>query len=546
MGSYVVLDGTGLDAESVAAIADREAEPTVLPEAFARAERSWHTARRVAEAGRLYGRHTGVGANRGVPVDPADQAGQDLRLLRSHAGGIGAPLPARQIRAMLAVRANQVLAGGSGIQPAVVTALVEALRLGVHPAVREYGAVGTGDLTALACTGLALIGEEPWVRGEGAGPVAGEEPHAGAASAAGASAAGAASAPEAASAAGAAASVPGASFAGAASAQGEAEPARIVLGQGDALSLMSSNALTLGQAALACHDLGVLLQATHAVAALSLAAVGGSPEAYAAPVHELRPYPGARRAAAEVRRLLALPDIPTTTGRRIQDPYGFRAFPQVHGQATEAAAALARILAVEVNCASENPLISEDGGADGGPAAYHHGGFFAAPLGLALDQLSLTVLQTAQLSVARLTHLSEPEMTGLRAFLATGPATSSGIMVLEYSASSALAEIRASAAAPASAGHAVLSRGTEEAASFASQAARQALRTVDAYRQLLACELVAAVRALRMRTEPLPEAPVFAVLGAGMSAALPLSTEDRSLSGDVHAAAGLLRTLAEL
>ncbi len=526
MGSYVVLDGTGLDAESVAAIADREAEPTVLPEAFARAERSWHTARRVAEAGRLYGRHTGVGANRGVPVDPADQAGQDLRLLRSHAGGIGAPLPARQIRAMLAVRANQVLAGGSGIQPAVVTALVEALRLGVHPAVREYGAVGTGDLTALACTGLALIGEEPWVR-EGPGP---------AAVASGASVASSASS---------AASVRG-PIGGSGAVQGEPEPAPIVLGQGDALSLMSSNALTLGQAALACHDLGVLLQATHAVAALSLAAVGGSPEAYAAPVHELRPYPGARRAAAEVRRLLGLPDIPTTAGRRIQDPYGFRAFPQVHGPATEAAAALARILAVEVNCASENPLISEDGGADGGPAAYHHGGFFAAPLGLALDQLSLTVLQTAQLSVARLTHLSEPEMTGLRAFLATGPATSSGIMVLEYSASSALAEIRASAAAPASAGHAVLSRGTEEAASFASQAARQALRTVDAYRQLLACELVAAVRALRLRPEPPPEAPVFAVLGAGMSAALPQSTEDRSLSGDVHAAAGLLRTLAEL
>lgn len=538
MGSYVVLDGTGLDAESVAAIADREAEPTVLPEAFARAERSWHTARRVAEAGRLYGRHTGVGANRGVPVDPADQAGQDLRLLRSHAGGIGAPLPARQIRAMLAVRANQVLAGGSGIQPAVVTALVEALRLGVHPAVREYGAVGTGDLTALACTGLALIGEEPWVReGPGSASVASGAPVASSAASV--------------SAAASAASVrgpiggPGAA-AGSGAVQGEPEPAPIVLGQGDALSLMSSNALTLGQAALACHDLGVLLQATHAVAALSLAAVGGSPEAYAAPVHELRPYPGARRAAAEVRRLLGLPDIPTTAGRRIQDPYGFRAFPQVHGPATEAAAALARILAVEVNCASENPLISEDGGADGGPAAYHHGGFFAAPLGLALDQLSLTVLQTAQLSVARLTHLSEPEMTGLRAFLAAGPATSSGIMVLEYSASSALAEIRASAAAPASAGHAVLSRGTEEAASFASQAARQALRTVDAYRQLLACELVAAVRALRLRSEPPPEAPVFAVLGAGMSAALPQSTEDRSLSGDVHAAAGLLRTLAEL
>ncbi|MEE4543322.1 aromatic amino acid lyase [Streptomyces sp. V4-01] len=504
MGSYVVLDGTGLDADAVAAIADHEAEPTVLPEAYGRAERSWHAARQAAAAGRLYGRHTGVGANRMVLVSEDDQAGQDLRLLRSHAGGIGAPIPARQVRAMLAVRANQVLAGGSGLQPAVVTALVAALRLGLYPAVPEHGAVGTGDLTALAQAGLALIGEQPWLRdpaGSAGGP-AGEPPDAG--------------------------------------------PAAITLTQGDALSLMSSNALTLGQAALACHDLDVLLRATHAVAALSLAGVSGSLEAYAAPVHALRPYPGARRAAAEVRRLLGAPDIPVTPGRRIQDPYGFRAFPQVHGPAMEAAAVLGRILSVEVNCASENPLISEDG-PDGGPAAFHHGGFFAAPLGLALDQLSLAVLQTAQLSVSRLTHLGDPEMTGLRPFLACGPAASSGTMILEYSASSALAEIRAAASAPASAGHAVLSRGTEEAASFATQAARQTLRTVEAYRLVLSCELVAAVRALRLQPGLLaPDAPVSAALTAGVSGTLPAATEDRPLTADVAAAAGLLRTLADL
>jgi len=317
-------------------------------------------------------------------------------------------------------------------------------------------------------------------------------------------------------------------------------PAPVALEPGDALALMSSNALTLGQAALVCHDLDVLLHASHVVAALSLAAVSGSLEAYAAPVHTLRPYPGATHAAAEVRRLLGIPDRPRITGRRIQDPYGFRAFPQVHGPALEAVAALGRILAVEVNCPTENPLISQDG-PDNGPAAYHHGGFMATPLGLALDHLCLALLQTGQLSAARLSSFGDPEITGLRSYLAEGPAASSGIMILEYSAHSALAEVRASAM-PASVGHAVLSRGVEEAASFASQAVRQALRAVDAYRLVLACELVAAVRALRQHPGPLPAAPAFAVLDAD----LPTGTGDRPLTADVAAAANLLPTLARL
>ncbi|MBM9508137.1 aromatic amino acid ammonia-lyase [Actinacidiphila acididurans] len=489
-GAVVVLDGSGLDPGAVARLADREARPRVLPAALARAERSWHTARRLAATGRIYGRDTGVGANRMVFVSDEDRAGQDLRLLRSHAGGIGAMLPARQARAMLAVRANQLLAGGSGAQPVIVEALVAALRLGVHPAVHEFGAVGTGDLTALAETGLTLIGEHPWLYGEGSAP--------------------------------------------------GVVPPPVALEPGDGLALMSSNALTLGQAALVCHDIDVLLRAAHVVAALSLAAVSGSLEAYAAPVHALRPYPGSLRAAAEVRRLLGVPDRPQSAGRRIQDPYGFRAFPQVHGPALEAVEALRRIVAVEVNCPSENPLISEDG-PNGQPAVYHHGGFFAAPLGLALDHLCLALLQTGRLSAARIAHLGDPDITGLRPFLAGGPAASSGMMILEYSANSALAELRASAD-PASAGHAVLSRGLEEAASFASQAVRQAQRAVDSYRLVLACELTAAVRAVRALPGPWPAAPAFAVLGAD----LPDDVEDRPLTPDVTAAAALLPDLAGL
>ncbi|MFD8721419.1 aromatic amino acid ammonia-lyase [Streptomyces sp. NPDC059629] len=480
--SSVVLDGNGLGLTGLVRLADAVAHPVVPPEALDRVRRAHETANGIASQGHWYGRGTGVGAHRSVTVDPSDAAGHTLRLLRSHAGGAGPLLPPRQARALMAVRANQLLAAGSGIHPSFVTALAEALRLGVHPAVNAYGGVGTGDLTALAQTGLTLIGERPWLT---------------------------------------------------ASPDGEL-PTPVALRPGDSLALLSSNALVLGRAALACHDLDVLLRATHAVAALSLAAVSGSPEAYAAEVHALRPYPGPARVAAEIRRLLAIPDRPLTTGRRIQDPYGFRAFPQVHGATLEAADALRHIIETEINCPTENPVLAPDGN------AYHHGGFFAAPLALALDGLDLAVLQTAQLSAARLQALSRADLTGLPPFLTAGPASSSGTMILEYTANSALAEIRSSAT-PASAGHTVLSHGLEEAASFAGQAASQTERATEAYGVVLACELVVAVRALRLAPVR-PRIPAF----EAAAAALPTDMEDRALTGDVATAVELLPLLADL
>ncbi|HEY8981443.1 MAG TPA: aromatic amino acid lyase, partial [Streptomyces sp.] len=312
-------------------------------------------------------------------------------------------------------------------------------------------------------------------------------------------------------------------------------PTPVTLQPGDALALLSSNALALAQAALAWREVDVLLRAMHGVAALSLAGVGGSGEAYAAPVHALRPYAGAARAAGEVRRLSGWPAVPAVAGRRVQDPYGFRAFPQVHGCALDAGDRLREVVEVEVNCPSENPLVDPDE-----VTAYHHGGFFAAPLALALDGLNLALLKTAQLSVARLSALGHPELTGLAPFLADGPASSSGVMILEYTANSALAELR-SQAVPASSGHAVVSHGLEEAASFAGQAARQTLRAAEACTTLLACELVAAVRALRLRPAQ-PSTSVFTTA----SAALPTGTDDRPLTADIAAAAELLPALAEL
>lgn len=158
----VVLDGRSTGVTDIVRLADGAARPVPGTEAMKRVEQSWDAARQIAATGRVYGRSTGVGANRNEDVPTEAAAEHGLRLLRSHAGAIGEELPARQVRAMLAVRANQLLAGGAGLRPTVVTALCEALETGAYPVVNEFGSVGTGDIAALAQVGLALVGEHPW------------------------------------------------------------------------------------------------------------------------------------------------------------------------------------------------------------------------------------------------------------------------------------------------------------------------------------------------------------------------------------------------
>ncbi|HET6859225.1 MAG TPA: aromatic amino acid ammonia-lyase [Streptomyces sp.] len=480
----VVLDGQSLPVGDVVRLAHGAARPVPGTEAMKRVEESWHAARELAASGRVYGRSTGVGANRSEAVPTGAAADHGLRLLRSHAGAVGNRLPAREVRAMLAVRANQLLAGGAGLRPTVVTALCEALESGAHPVVNEYGSVGTGDIAALSQLGLALAGEHPW--------------------------------------------------------EGGTPPGAQALDNNDALAMISSNALTLGQSALALDELRRLVTATQVVGALSLLAVDGSYEAYAEPVHAARPHPGSYAVAATMRRLLGAPERPTPPLGRIQDPYGFRCLPQIHGPAQDAADLLERTLAVEINAAAENPLIRADD-----MAAYHHGGFYMAQLALALDHFRLAIAQTARLSTSRLSALNEPGFTRLRPFLADGEAASSGVMILEYAAGAALGDLRAFSA-PASLGHAVLSRGVEEQASFASLGARQTLRACDAYRHVVGCELVATVRALRQRDLRIdPDLPVGLAFDLA-DAALEPDVVDRPLTDDVRVAAALLDRFADL
>ena len=196
-----------------------------------------------------------------------------------------------------------------------------------------------------------------------------------------------------------------------------------------------------------------------------------------------------------------------------------------------------RAVTAELNAAAENPLIDVAGG-----TVWHNGNFHTAYIGLALDAVRAALFQTAALSAARLGTLVEPAFTGLAPFLATDPPPSSGIMILEYVAHSAIADIRR-LAAPAALGSAVLSRGVEEHAGFSTQSARATTEVIDAYRIVLACELVAAVRALRLRGIR-PGAPSLAAAFELAAWALPAGTADRPLDADLAAAQDLLGALA--
>ncbi|WP_084714736.1 aromatic amino acid ammonia-lyase [Streptacidiphilus rugosus] len=475
----LTLTGDALTPADVAALARRTLRPAVDATARDRVAGARDAALRATARKRVYGHTTGVGANRttDVPASAADAFG--MNLLRSHSGGIGPVVPDEQARAMLAVRLNQLLGAGSALGLDVVDRIADALASGHVPTLHAYGAVGTADLSALGELGLTLAGELPWSGGDPWTP----------------------------------------------------PPAPVVLTHWDALPLMSSSALTIGQTALAATDLARLLDRLPLVAALTLTAVRGSAESYAAQVHARRPHPGATRLAARMRTLLADADWEAPL---VQDPFGLRCLPQVHGAALEAAEALDRILGVELNAAAENPLLDADG-----LDYHHHGGFHQAGLALAGDQFRLALLGTAQLSTARLGVLVEPAFTGLAPYLAADVHGSSGIMITEYAAQSALAELRAFAQ-PVTLGHAVLSRGVEEHASFASTGARRLLDSVEPFRLVLACELLAAVRALRLRgLAPSGDGELRAFYDHADSVLDP-TVADRNLTGAVTAAADLL------
>jgi histidine ammonia-lyase len=486
----VELDGRTLDPATVAAIAAGEATARLSPGARGRnaAARAALEALLAADAP-VYGVTTGVGALHDRRVEPGRAAEHQRGLLRSHAAGGGAPLAPEVVRAAMAVRLNQLGAGGAGASDALLDALAAALAADVVPVAGDLGALGTGDLPGFAEIGLALIGEgEAWWRG---------------------------------------APVP------AARALRAAGLAPLELGARDAMALMSSNAVTIARAALAAVRAHALTDAALTVAALSFEAVEADPAVLDERVHAARALPGQVAVAARVRALLAGSDAPRR-GRGVHDPFAFRCEPQVDGALLDALAGLDRVLAVELNAAAENPLLV----AAPEPAALTNGNFHGAALALALDGLRAALAQAASLVAARASALLDERFSGLPGWLAATHEAGSGAMVLEYTAHAAAAEIRL-LAAPAAAQHTSVGGGMESHASFAALSAGHTETALERYADVLATELVLAGRALRVAGRS-PGGHGTRPLFERLAAALPVDLEDRPFAADLRHARSVL------
>ncbi|MGH2869875.1 MAG: HAL/PAL/TAL family ammonia-lyase [Solirubrobacteraceae bacterium] len=488
----ITLDGASLTPKRVALIARGHAPAQIAAEARTRNDDARETiANWLASGEDLYGVTTGVGALRAYRVPDEDRESYSLGLLRSHACGAGEPLPAVLVRAAMATRANQIGAGGAGVAPELFDGLVSALNHGLSPFTRELGSLGTGDLTNLADIALALLGEGEMWRGDELVD------------------------------------------ARAALEQAGLQPAR--LGPRDGLAFMSSNAVSVGRTALLVVDARRLLDAWLSVAALSFEAAAADPVVLDGRLHSERHRPGQAAVAARMRELLeGLTERTRGPGPLgIQDPYPFRAQPQVDGAVHDALLVLEETVGHELNFAGENALIVA---ADN--VALPNGNPHAAPLANAIDGLRTALAQSAALIAARVSTLLDASLTGLPPFLARHPGPESGALVLEYTAHAAVAEVR-SLVTPVAAQTVAVSRGVESHSSLAPIAARRAQETLNALRVVVATELVVAVRALRLAGQT-PVGAGTRELWSQVQARLDPDLSDRPLHGDVEAARKLI------
>lgn len=476
----VVLTGMSTIAD-VVALADRHEQVSISPRVLEAVRQAYEQAADISTRFPTYGRTTGVGANRSTPVPPDDRD-YGMRLLRSHAADAGDPLDDRTVRAMLAVRLAQLCMPGAGLDPEILGGLERMLNDNALPELLHYASIGTGDLAALAGTALTLVGERP------------------------------ATAPL---------------------------PAMAPWGADSALPFMSSSALTVGRSCLAASELARLERASSVIYLLSFLALNGNPSAFSAAAARAAAAPKVETVAGRLRSLLAGAGAPDHIPARIQDPYGLRVYPVAQASAVASLDSLVGQLERTLNTAQENPLFDIEG-----DEVVHHGAFYQASLSLELDGTTLALALTAPITHSRIRMLNDPETNGRNAFLAISEDGSSGLMMVEYVAAGAIAEIRA-AAQPASVGTLVLSRGMEEDATFASQSALQLERSVSAYRVLLCCELVGAVRLLRQQGR---HDRFTGVAGTALTLAadLPRNDDDRDLRGDLEAAQLLLDDMGRL
>lgn len=448
----MTLTGRGLDVATVERIAvgntPLELDPGAL-EAVARNREALDAA--IERGDEIYGVTTGLGALVRLRVSLAEARAAQLNILRSHAAGVGEPLPPEVVRAALAIRLNGLLRARSGVRPVVCERIAALLNAGIVPFVPRIGSLGaSGDLAPSAHAFLPLVGEGEVLGADGAPRDAAE-----------------------------------------ALAAAGVEP--LELAPKEALALVNGTHFMTGIGALAARRVERLLDSADAAAALSLEALRGEPAAFDSRVHELRPLPGQVRSAAIVRALTSGSQRVGTRERDLQDAYSLRCAPQVHGAAREAAAFFARLVEFDLDAVTDNPIVFED------PVeVVSAGNFHGQSLALAFDTLRIALADLASISERRTFRLLAPSLNmGLPAFLAPDAGLESGYMVAQYTAAALLAELRA-LANPVSVDTVPTSDNQEDHVSMGMTAALLTLEALDRAERVLAIEVLCAAQALEL------------------------------------------------
>jgi histidine ammonia-lyase len=432
----------------------------------------------------MYGVTTGFGKLAHVRIPSGRIRELQLNLIRSHAAGVGEPLPVEAVRAMMLLRANVLVRGTSGVRARLPELIVAMLNARVTPRVPSQGSVGaSGDLAPLAHLALALVGE-------------GDD--------------------------------------GAALRAAGLEP--IALEAKEGLAFVNGTQAQAGLAALLVHDAWVLWRTAHAAAAMSLEAVRGTPEPFDPRIHAARPHPFQEQSAALLRELLAESEIRESHREgdpRVQDAYSLRCTPQILGAVGAGLDFAAGLVAVELNAATDNPLVFDRDVVSGG-------NFHGQPLALALDVVAIALATLAGLAERRLERIVNPDLSsGLPAFLAREPGLESGFMTPQIAAAALAAECRV-LATPASVQSVPTEGNQEDVVPMGMTAAWKARRVLSNAVRVVAIELLAGAQGLEF-LKPLAPGRGVARTHAVLRRDVPPLQGDRSLTADIERVATGIR-----
>ncbi|MFQ6068661.1 MAG: histidine ammonia-lyase [Candidatus Bathyarchaeia archaeon] len=459
----VIVDGETLTVENVVAVARNNVTVTISEKTKKKVKRSRETLERLlAHKEIIYGVTTGFGALGNIVIQPKDIKKLQVNLIRSHSSGVGKPLSRDVTRAMMLLRANTLAKGYSGVRLETLETLVQMINKGVHPIIPEKGSVGaSGDLAPLSHMALVMIKEgEAEYRGV---VMSGKK------------------------------------------AMEEAGISPITLDVKEGVALNNGTQMMTAMAALAVHDAENLVQTAEVAAAMSLEALCGIIDAFDEKIHKVRPHKGQIESAKNIRKLLSNSKLVKLSSEAVkenkypQDPYSLRCIPQVLGSVRDAISYVKGVVEVEINSATDNPLVfAED------ELCLSGGNFHGQPISAAMDYLAIALATIGNFSERRTARLIDENLsTGLPPFLVPEKAKrglQSGFMTLQYTAS-ALASENKSLAHPASVDSIPTSANFEDFVSMGSVAARKTAEILRNTEYIVAIELLSAAQAIEFRGE---------------------------------------------